>query len=185
MVTPELKWPTTNLTPSPANLLATETPCLGSETSSPNSNRDLLAENAAGRVDVGDRLFDAVLQLRAEGGVRAGDRAGDAEFDLRAGGARQRNRKAQRKAERGDRSSSLFPFDWKPACSILSRMLRQGGLRRQRSGPAGSLSQRYCVTICAARAARKPSKAECHADRAVDQIIVQRQQACRRTGRNG
>src|ERR1700684_1069082 len=27
----------TNLTPSPANLLATETPCLGSETSSPNS----------------------------------------------------------------------------------------------------------------------------------------------------
>src|SRR5208282_2663586 len=37
MVTPELKWPTTNLTPSPTNLLATETPCLGSETSSPCS----------------------------------------------------------------------------------------------------------------------------------------------------
>ena len=35
MVTPELKWPTTNLTPSPTNLLATDTPCLGSETSSP------------------------------------------------------------------------------------------------------------------------------------------------------
>ena len=35
MVTPELKWPTTNFTPSPANLLATETPCLGSDTSSP------------------------------------------------------------------------------------------------------------------------------------------------------
>ena len=35
MVTPELKWPTTNLTPSPTNLLATETPCLGSDTSSP------------------------------------------------------------------------------------------------------------------------------------------------------
>ena len=31
MVTPELKWPTTNLTPSPTNLLATETPCLGSD----------------------------------------------------------------------------------------------------------------------------------------------------------
>ena len=37
MVTPELKAPTTNLTPSAANLLATETPCFGSETSSPNS----------------------------------------------------------------------------------------------------------------------------------------------------
>ena len=31
MVTPELKWPTTNFTPSPTNLLATETPCLGSD----------------------------------------------------------------------------------------------------------------------------------------------------------
>src|SRR5215472_6014653 len=38
MVTPELKCPTTNLTPSPANLLATETPCLGSDTSSPYSS---------------------------------------------------------------------------------------------------------------------------------------------------
>ena len=37
MVTPELKWPTTKWTPSPTNLLATETPCLGSETSSPGS----------------------------------------------------------------------------------------------------------------------------------------------------
>ncbi len=83
MVTPELKWPTTNLTPSPTNLLATETPCLGSETSSPYSSDDLLAEDAAGRVDVLDGLLDAVLQLRAEGGVRAGDRAGDAELDLR------------------------------------------------------------------------------------------------------
>src|SRR5262249_30400395 len=35
MVTPELKWPTTNLTPSPTNLLATETPSFGSARSSP------------------------------------------------------------------------------------------------------------------------------------------------------
>ena len=55
MVTPELKWPTTNLTPSPTNLLATETPCLGSETSSPVSTEifwprmppDLLKSSAA------------------------------------------------------------------------------------------------------------------------------------------
>src|SRR6516165_6217350 len=38
MVTPELKCPTTNLTPSPTNLLATDTPCLGSDTSSPCSS---------------------------------------------------------------------------------------------------------------------------------------------------
>src|SRR5215468_3431033 len=38
MVTPELKWPITNLTPSPTNLLATDTPCLGSDTSSPNTS---------------------------------------------------------------------------------------------------------------------------------------------------
>ena len=79
MVTPELKWPTTNFTPSAANLLATETPCFGSETSSPKETRDLLAQDAAGGVDVGDRLFGAVLDLRAERRVRAGDRAVDAE----------------------------------------------------------------------------------------------------------
>ena len=72
----------TNLTPSPANLLATETPCLGSETSSPYSTRDLLAENAARGIDVGGRLVDAVLHLRAGGGIGAGDRAADAELDL-------------------------------------------------------------------------------------------------------
>ena len=100
MVTPELKWPTTNLTPSPTNLLATETPCFGSETSSPRSTRDLLAEDAAGGVDVGDRLFDAVLDLRAEGGVRAGDRAGDADLDLGLRRAGQGDGKAEREAER-------------------------------------------------------------------------------------
>ena len=89
MVTPELKWPTTNLTPSPANLLATETPCFGSDTSSPIAERDLLAHDAAGRVDVLDRLLGAVLELRAERGVRAGDRAGDADLDLRLRGARR------------------------------------------------------------------------------------------------
>ena len=107
MVTPELKWPMTNLTPSPANLLATETPCFGSETSSPNSSGDLLAEDAAGGVDVGDRLFDAVLHLRAERGIGAGDRAADAELDLGGRGvAASADAKAQREAERDDRFSS-------------------------------------------------------------------------------
>src|SRR3712207_8654134 len=36
----------------------------------------LLAVDAAGRVDVLDRLLDAVLELRAESGVRARDGAG-------------------------------------------------------------------------------------------------------------
>ncbi len=44
---------------------------------------DLLAENAAGLVDVLGRLADALCQLRAERGVGAGDRAGDADLDLR------------------------------------------------------------------------------------------------------
>ncbi len=57
---------------------------------------DLLTENAAGGIDVGGRLFDAVLHLRAGRGIRAGDRAADAEFDLGGGGIRQRECKAQR-----------------------------------------------------------------------------------------
>ncbi len=98
MVTPELKWPTTNFTPSPTNLLATETPCLGSDTSSPTDSVDLLAEDAAGGVDVLDGLLGAVLQLRAEGGVRAGDRAGDAELDLGIGDAGEGEDRAERDA---------------------------------------------------------------------------------------
>ena len=47
-----------------------------------NRDGDLLTEDAAGGVDVLDRLFDAVLELRAEGCAAAGDRAGDAHLDL-------------------------------------------------------------------------------------------------------
>ena len=75
---------------------------------------DLLALDAAGRVDVFDRLFEAVLQLRAEGGIRSGQRAGDAELDLRRGIARQRygkpERQSQRRAERGDPFHSKLPW---------------------------------------------------------------------------
>src|SRR6267142_6846402 len=42
MLTPELKCPTTNLTPAVTKLLATETPCLGSPTSSPTAEETFL-----------------------------------------------------------------------------------------------------------------------------------------------
>ena len=58
---------------------------------------DLLAENAAGGIDVGGGLLDAVLHLRAGRGIRAGDRTADAELDLGGGGIRQHECKAQRK----------------------------------------------------------------------------------------
>ena len=83
MVTPELKWPTTNLTPSPTNLLATETPCLGSDDVVAEHELDLLAVDAARGVDVLDGLLGAVLELRAERGVGPGERTGDADLDLR------------------------------------------------------------------------------------------------------
>ena len=43
---------------------------------------DLLAENAARRIDVGDGLFGAHAQLRAEGRVWARHRHADAEPDF-------------------------------------------------------------------------------------------------------
>ncbi len=83
MVTPELKWPSTNLTPSPTNLLATDTPCFGSETSSPNSTLIFWPSMPpASLISVGG-LLGALLKLRAEGGVRAGERTGDADHDVR------------------------------------------------------------------------------------------------------
>ena len=45
---------------------------------------DLLAKDAAGLVDVLDRLLGAVHELCAKSRVRPGDRAGDAHFDLGA-----------------------------------------------------------------------------------------------------
>src|SRR5712691_5224323 len=42
----------------------------------------LLAENAAGRIDVGGSLFDAIFHLCAGRGVGAGDRAAHTKLDL-------------------------------------------------------------------------------------------------------
>src|SRR5690348_10682255 len=44
---------------------------------------DLLLQDAARRIDVGDGLLGAVLELRAERGVLAGEGTGEAELDLR------------------------------------------------------------------------------------------------------
>ena len=95
MVTPELKWPTTNFTPSPTNLLATETPSFGIGAVVADVQLDLLAEDAAGGVDVFDRLLGAVLELRAEGGAAAGERAGDAQLDLGRSGTRESKAKTE------------------------------------------------------------------------------------------
>ncbi len=48
----------------------------------------LLAKDAAGGIDVIDRLLGAQLHLRAERGVLAGDRAGGGDLDLRLRGRR-------------------------------------------------------------------------------------------------
>jgi hypothetical protein len=61
---------------------------------------DLLSENAAGGVDILDRLLDAVLELRAEGGAAAGERAADAELDLRRSGVGGGKGKTEGEAKR-------------------------------------------------------------------------------------
>jgi hypothetical protein len=83
----------TNLTPSPTNLLATETPLFRIGDVVAGFDLDLLAEDAARGVDVFDRHLNAVRQLRAESGVGAGDRPGHPEFDLRVGVARAEGRR--------------------------------------------------------------------------------------------
>src|SRR6516164_1748981 len=65
-------------------------------------DRQLLAENAAGGVDISGRLLDAVLHLRAGCGIGTCDWAADPELDLRYGGFRERECEAQGETERGD-----------------------------------------------------------------------------------
>src|SRR5262249_16605333 len=48
----------------------------------PDAHHELLAQNAAGGIDILDRLLNAVLELGPEGGAAAGDRAAYGEFDL-------------------------------------------------------------------------------------------------------
>ena len=63
----------------------------------------LLAEHAAGSIEVGHRHFGAVLQLAAERGIAAGHRARHGDGDvLRKRGGRQRQRCADGQAEELD-----------------------------------------------------------------------------------
>ena len=123
--------------------------------------RDLLAEDAAGGVDVGDGLLGAVLELRAEGGVRAGDRAGDAEFDLGRGGAgaAQAPKPSARPSVVISSSSRIVSLS---ACADRSARsaatinapnatLKAPFCGASAAGRARSLIQRYCVDHLARR----------------------------------
>ncbi len=68
---------------------------------------DFLSQNAAGGVDVLNRLLDAVLELCAEGGAAPGDRAGDAQLDLCRSGIRESKAKTEGEAEREPLSHSV------------------------------------------------------------------------------
>ena len=73
--------------------------------------RDLVAEDAALRVEVIDGLLGALLELGAEGGVGAGDRPGDAELEVRrVGGGRSAGEgeaRRQHETRQSGRSESL------------------------------------------------------------------------------
>ena len=56
---------------------------------------DLLAVDAARRVDIGGSLLGALLQLRAEGCVRAGDRTGNADQNVSPRAAAERDKRGQ------------------------------------------------------------------------------------------
>ena len=71
---------------------------------------NLLSENAAGGVDVLDRLLGAVLELRTEGGAAAGERAGDAQLDLRRSGICESKAKTEGEAEREPLSHCVYPW---------------------------------------------------------------------------
>jgi len=96
MVTPELKWPDYELDRRrPTNLLATETALLGIGNVVAVAERDLLAEDAAGRVDVRQRPGQLpFLSWRSER-LRFGPVIGPTttHLDLRRGRARERNSK--------------------------------------------------------------------------------------------
>jgi hypothetical protein len=78
-----------------------------------NLDDELLAEHAAGSVDVLDRLIDAVDELRAERSVRTRHRSGDADLDLGFGPSsrQEQHRHRERFRERVFHDNLPSPFD--------------------------------------------------------------------------
>ncbi len=68
----------------------------------------LLAVDAARRIDVGHRHFGAALELLAEGRILAGDRTGDADRDV---GQRRGGRQRGGEAEGNARQQIVSSFD--------------------------------------------------------------------------
>ena len=74
---------------------------------------DLLAVDAAGRVDVGGGLLGALLELRAEGGVRTGDRTGDTDEDISPRAAAERHKAVRATADNSDFFIETLPLtEW-------------------------------------------------------------------------
>src|SRR5215467_15672549 len=145
----------TNLTPSAAKLLATDTPCLGSETSSPNWT-----------VIFWPRIPPAALMSAAAWSTpfficapvaALGPVIGPPTPNLTWAPAVPAVATAMPNATPSVVIVFIFvPLQWS---FLAAAILRQGDLRRQRIGPMGSLSQRYWWIICDLRADLNPSKA--------------------------
>src|SRR5262249_53156887 len=96
-----------------------------------DENLDFLSQNAAGGVDVLDRLLDSVLELRTEGGAAAGDRSGNAQLDLRRSVLCESEAKTKGEAEREPLSHSVHL--WMKAGD--AHLHYCGGLRVTRFNP--------------------------------------------------
>src|SRR5262249_40694835 len=106
-----------------------------------HTDADLLAEDAAGVVDVGNRLLGALLQLCSKGGVRAGDGSADAELDrvvlLTAAGKRES--KAAHSGKRGERLHRSLPLNRQPATGNEQDSSRKRGKCHPNSATQGSV----------------------------------------------
>ncbi len=100
---------------------------------------DLLAEDAARRVDVIDRLLDALLELGAEGRAAAGQGPRDAELDLGMRASRHRKSKAKRQGEGRAVDHVDRPPKWlaRVGRAPIARLIRNcaGKSRRGKRGP--------------------------------------------------
>ena len=82
--------PTTKITPSLTSFRAAATACSGSQKSSTVISCYLLAEHAAGGVEVGHGQLRAALKLLAEPGFLSRDRSRHSDQDVRPCGPAER-----------------------------------------------------------------------------------------------
>ena len=207
MVTPELKWPMTNFTPSPTNLLATDTPSFGSARSSPTKISIFCPRMPPAALMSATACSTPFLSCAPKAALPPVIGPATPSLIWAEARVRESKAKAEGKAERKPLSHGCFPLDgsrwrvvrvWRPPRGAIQAANAGkchpdfgavGGWRIVAAAPAQDARALVDPTVAGdhlaqpasagSRASRTPGRPRSRPDNSAAT------RTCRRTGRNG